>query len=129
MKGPSMSMRVDVVSAMYNEELLLPFFLKHYEWACIHVLLDTDSDDRSVGMLSKCGNVKVYPITYPDGIDWEMKSDAVCDIAGKVDADWVIAVDADEFVWTPSGESVIDFLSRQKCDVVWAAMWSVVSIS
>lgn len=36
-------MNIEVITCMYNEEFLAPFFMNHYEWATkIKVFIDDD---------------------------------------------------------------------------------------
>ncbi len=117
---------VEVVSAWYNEEILAPIFLRHYSWADrIHILYDSDTNDGTLSVLEGDPRVEIHPITYPNGIDWEIKSRTVNEIAMGVGSEWVIAVDADEFIWSINGEPMKEWLGRQKGNVVWAAMWAV----
>lgn len=93
-------MRVELVTAWYNEEILAPIFLTHYKWVDrIHILLDADTNDNTRHFINEANNVNVLDITYPDGIDWMIKSACVNTVALALKCDWVIAVDADEFIW------------------------------
>lgn len=69
----------------------------------------------------------VHPIKYPDdGLDWEIKQAGINRLASWVESDWVIAVDADEFIWPPGNENrVKNWLSEQRGTVIRAAMWEV----
>lgn len=122
-----MSISVEIVSAWYNESTLAPFFLKHYEYAdTIHILLDMDSDDSTLDILEKASNVVIHPITYPDGIDWEIKSSTINKMAISCKSDWVIAVDADEFIWPIDRmHDVRGWLSEQAGTMISAAMFTV----
>jgi len=118
-------MKIEVVTAWYNEQILAPLFKRHYAFANrIHVLFDVDSDDRTEEYLS---GLEVHPIKYPDGIDWVIKSDAVNELSNSLDADWVIAVDADEFVF-PKGHHPYDtpfFLQKQEGNVIFCELHNV----
>ena len=90
---------IQVITAVYNEELLMPLFLKNYSFAdSILVLLDTATTDRTPEILKADPRVEIFPITYPDGLNWQTKSNAVNQKALESKADWVMAVDADEFI-------------------------------
>jgi hypothetical protein len=122
-----MSIRVEVVTAWWNEAILAPFFLNHYAYAdTIHVLLDEDTSDDTRKYLYKAGNVQIYPIRYPDGIDWEIKSQAVNDLANNLQCDWVIAVDADEFIWPMENmDNTKGWLAEQEGTLISAALFTV----
>jgi len=122
-----MSTRVEVVSAWYNEQDLAPFFLNHYRYAdTIHILYDEDTDDETLNIIDRYDNVLLHPIFYPDGIDWETKSNTVNALAMDCDADWVIAVDADEFIWPIDHiDNVKEWLAVQEGNLISAALFTV----
>lgn len=94
-------MTVEVITCMYNEEFLAPFFLNHYRWVDqITVLYDRTSTDQTEAILRKGENVHLIPFTMPDGkLDDNLKAIKISQTYAKSTADWVIIVDADEFVF------------------------------
>jgi len=93
-------MKVEVISCMYNEEFLIPFFLNHYSWVdTITVLLDIDTDDNSTEILEQNSIVNIIPFVFPNGMDDGLKSKLISDLYVKSDANWVIIADADEFIF------------------------------
>lgn len=93
-------MKIDIVSAVFNEEFLLPYFLKHYSFANkIHILLDQDTNDRSEEIIKSFQNTEIIPMHFPDGMDDELKINFLNDYYSKLrNVDWTIFADADEFV-------------------------------
>lgn len=120
-------MKIAIVSAWYNEELLAPYFLNHYDFVDeIHIILDTATTDKTRGILEKDKRVIIHEMTYPpDGLDWLMKQEKVEDVYKTLDADWVFAVDADEFLYKHREPDIRKFLARQKGDVLWTRLWQI----
>lgn len=95
---------VDVYCPMYNEERLVPYFLRHYETIADRIFVwDDDSTDQTVKLLSKHPKV-IFLKKDKKGLDDEY---FVNDLFPKYEqisrgtADWVIVVDADEYVYHP----------------------------
>lgn len=120
-------MKIATITAVYNEEDLLPLFLKHYDYVDeIHIILDMATDDRTLAILTTDKRVIVHPIEYPGGLDWIKKQDAVNRLALNLDADWLYAIDADEFIWPPwFMERPRAFLSEATGNLLYASMWQV----
>lgn len=97
----------------FNEEVLLPYWVRHYRTFCdkVIVYLDSDTDDRSNELaLAEGAEVRQYIGNgYLDDI-------AFIDFAqrhyteAKQHADWVIWVDADEFLYHPNLTERLDTL-------------------
>jgi len=119
-------MKISVVSMWYNEAFLAPFFLKHYQYVDrIHILLDTDSDDRTKEICKHYSNVKIEDFTFPDMFDCILMVGKINDVVAGMDSDWVFAVDADELIFPPNGENPKEMLSRQGGNLLYVQMWQV----
>lgn len=93
-------MKVEIITMMYNEEFLIPFFLNHYSWVDeIVVLYDKDTNDNSESILCDANNVSILPFNMPNGMDDGYKSQLISDTYQGSEADWVIVADADEFIF------------------------------
>lgn len=93
-------MKVEIITCIYNEEFLLPFFLKHYEWVDkITVLFGEDSTDGSESILRRNAKVNIIPLTMPEGIDDTLKAQTISDTYWASDADWIAILDVDEFAF------------------------------
>lgn len=94
-------MKIHVYAIIRNEASILPYFLRHYEpLAEKIVVFDDNSDDSSREILSRCAKVDIRTPPEPmldDGMFAEVHSNAY---RGDRSADWVMCVDADEFVWS-----------------------------
>lgn len=118
-------MRIAAVTTVYNEALILPYFLRHYKYLDkIYVLYETDSTDESLEILNRAGNVVIKKCHIKGGLDDIEKINLINNTVRVIEADWVYVVDPDEFIFPPS-ESPYDFLKRQKYDVVRSTMFQV----
>jgi len=95
-------MAIHVYAVCYNEEVILPYFLRHYSAIAERItIFDNMSTDRSVSIIKKCPIAKIIP--YDSG--GELRNDILGQIRNNAWkksrglADWVVVVDADEFLW------------------------------
>tara|TARA_R110002051_G_scaffold207372_2_gene272812 strand:+ start:5443 stop:6207 length:765 start_codon:yes stop_codon:yes gene_type:complete len=108
-------MKVEAYIVCWNEEEILPFTLDHYSQFCDRiVVLDNYSDDSSFDIASKYPKVHIEqweslkeededgntrPV-YDERVLTSIKE--TCFRAFGEGADWVIVVDADEFLYHPN---------------------------
>jgi len=118
--------KIAAVTMVYNEALVLPYFLRHYRYLDeIHVLYETDSTDESLEILMQAPNVVIERGHIEGGLDDIEKINLFNKTVQRTKADWVYVVDPDEFIFPPNNESPYDFLKRQSCDVVRSGMYQV----
>jgi glycosyltransferase involved in cell wall biosynthesis len=118
-------MKIAALTMVCNEALILPYFLRHYEYLDeIHVIYETDSTDETLNILNKTPKVVVINGHIESGFDDTDKVNLLNSALADIKADWVYVVDSDEFIFPPN-ESPQDFLNRQSYDVVRAAMFQV----
>jgi len=86
-----------------NEERLIPYVCRHYLQFSKVILLESNSTDRTVEIATQMG-AEVWRYDVPDEINdqWFLKLKNNCWKESR--ADWVIIVDADEFVYHPQIE-------------------------
>ena len=93
-----------VICCFYNEQFLLPFFLSHYREAdMIHALISNSTDDTN-SILKSNPKVQTTFVDMPDGFDDDLKVAGInlaIEQSAAEDYDWIIVVDADEYVWPP----------------------------
>lgn len=121
-------MRIEVITMWYNEEFLAPFFLNHYNNTDqINILLDSDTNDKTLEVVEKYKNVKVIEHIFPDMMDDMIKSNTINELYKKLDCDWVFLVDCDEFVWPSVNIDIRDYLHQQSKDhhYTHAMLWQV----
>jgi hypothetical protein len=108
-------MELTIVTMWYNEEKLAPFFLDHYRGVDkIIVILDTDTADSTREICKSYPNVEIKDFTFPDMFDDVLKTERINQEVLENEADWIIGVDSDEFIFAPKEyASVRDFLAGQ----------------
>ena len=113
-------MTIDVISMWYNEAFLAPLFFDHYRFADrILLLLDRDTTDgtrREIALASAADRpkIEVREVGSGDGMDDVYKRDVLNEAYRRSRADWVIMVDADEFVFVdPLGKDTVPAVDRK----------------
>lgn len=93
-------MRIETYILCNNEERLMPYIMRHYSQFSKVILLESNSTDRTIDIARSMG-AEVWRYDVPDEIndEWFTKLKNTCWKDSK--ADWVIIVDADEFVYHP----------------------------
>ncbi len=123
-------MKISIVSAWYNEALLAPFFLRHYDYVDeIHIIFDVATTDDTLGILARDPRVTVHPIEYPGGLNWLDKQAAVNKVYGSLTGNqWVFVVDADEFLYKQNFTDLHDYLRISTIfgnQIMWARLYHV----
>jgi glycosyltransferase involved in cell wall biosynthesis len=100
MKAP----RIHAYTLAWNEEMILPHFLRHYGRFCERIVVfDNESSDATASIVDSCpvaerrvwsSNNQINELMYLD-----IKNSAYRESRGV--ADWVIVCDADEFLYHP----------------------------
>jgi glycosyltransferase involved in cell wall biosynthesis len=91
-----------VYCVMRNEATILPYWLRHYSMFCDRMIIyDDQSDDGTADMAVKLGaEVRSYPFYgMDDSLFVALANEQYKEARGQ--ADWVIWVDADEFLYHP----------------------------
>ena len=107
-----MPLKIDVYSVMRNEIKILPYFLRHYEQFADRIFVwDDQSDDGTREMLARHPKVVLLGLTHHGANDmyyvqslWPQYR-----LISRGYADWVMCVDADEFIYHPN---LVQFLSE-----------------
>ena len=126
-------MTIDVISMWYNEAFLAPLFFDHYRFADrILLLLDRDTTDgtrREIALAQSAAKpkIEVLEVGSGDGMDDVYKRDVLNEAYRRSRADWVIMVDADEFVFVdPLGKDTVPaVLAREQDNVLVVDYWAV----
>lgn len=127
-------MKISVITAWGSEPQLAPYFCRHYAYADeILVLMGPGECEETIEILSKFPNTHYRLIEYPDG-KWDMyrkQKELSWAAHNEAQGEWVILVDADEFVFPMAGDKIpiIDprvFLGMvNDGNVLCAFMWHV----
>lgn len=116
---------ITVLTYAYNEEFMMPFFLRHYWFADrIVVIAESKCEDRTLEILASCPRVVLEMREWKE-LDDKVKADETNKVLSKMESGWAMVAESDELVFSAKGESVPDFLARQKEEVVMAKMWQV----
>jgi len=116
---------IEVISMWYNEEFLAPFFLDHYSWADkIIILLDADTDDGTEQLIKMAPNARYEYFTFPNMMDDDLKAAELNARYRRTESDWVLFVDADEFIYHPE-MPVPEFLQTVPNDLVTVIFYQV----
>ena len=96
--------RLAVVACCWQEESLVPFFLRHYWFADRLFIILGHSPDRSEELLRADPRVSISYLDMPEGLDDGKKRDAINNQMHQIqDFDWALVVDIDEFLF-PEGD-------------------------
>lgn len=106
--------RICVYTFCYNEEKILPFFLRHYLSFCDEVVVyDNGSTDNSAKIINSFKNtriVKYNPGELRDDLHVVMKNNIWKEARGRFD--FVIVVDADEFIYYPDMKKLLAYCKK-----------------
>lgn len=103
-------MKIACFTISYNEELMLPHFIKHYKQFCDKIVvfdnMSTDSTEK-IALDSGCDVIKwkTEENDLNDSAYLEIKSNCYKSATGEYD--WVIVVDTDEFISHKRGDSFV----------------------
>lgn len=93
---------IELITFFYNEEYLLPFYLKHYDYVDkITAFYDIASTDDTLKILESDKRVKIFHFGFPDGFNDSTKIYAINQAYRMSTAKYCIIADADEFVFRP----------------------------
>lgn len=108
-------MKIHVYAVCWNEEVILPYFLRHYSaFAEKIVIFDNESSDRSPSIIDACPQAK--RVTYKTGEQHYDRVHRECKmkyVESRGQADWVILVDMDEFVYHPDLVGVLTWYKKK----------------
>lgn len=99
---------------MYNEEYIIPYWLRHYEKFANRIFVGDDrSTDNTRKLLQQHPKVTLLDLgpNCHDDAYWVVNFFPLYEKYSKGKADWVIVADADEFVYHPQ---ILDVLQEQK---------------
>lgn len=91
-------MRIHIYTIVWNEERMLPQFLKHYSrYASRIFVIDDHSTDLTAAIAKAHPMVTYIPYEHVGLVEKEF-SDTFVEMAKKYPSDWAVCVDADEFI-------------------------------
>jgi len=110
-------MKVYVYCTLWNEEKILPYFIRHYSQFCDKLIFyDNGSSDMSVDIIKSYPNTEVREYdtsgTLNDSVHVKIKEQSILE-AKKEGADFAIVVDCDEFIYH---KNIKQFLSDKSSE-------------
>jgi hypothetical protein len=124
------AMKIYVFSIMHNEEVLLPYFLRHYETFADKIfIVDAYSTDKTKKIAKAHPKVTVLKCPYDMGFTEDDISKCYEELTDKYseDADWVMCVDGDEFVYHEEVKLALQNAENKGLDVVRTTCYTMVS--
>lgn len=99
--APPSEMRIDLYATCWNEERIIPFFLRHYEPMVDRIVVfDDGSSDRSTDLLKASPKVEVRRLRQGESsILMQMEEMNHCWKESRGRADWVMICDMDEHIY------------------------------
>ncbi len=118
---------ITIVTRWCNDEMIAPFFLDHYSYADeIIILLSPETKDKTKEIIGEFNNARIIEFEYTDGIfDGKESTDQMESVINNVTTNWIIAVDADEFVWPKGFKDIREVLSEADGNIIYCDMWQV----
>lgn len=120
-------MKVWAYVTVWNEEKMLPYYLRHYSQFCERIIvLDNQSTDNTLRICEKHPKVEVIQYntgeTFNDYVHLDLKHQCIENAKGN--ADYIIVSDCDEFICHPN---IIEFLQTNDSSVIFPAGFQMVS--
>lgn len=111
-------MEIEVITTLYNDLFLVPFFMNHYRYADkIRVIIDSDTSDgkECESIINTFSNASFEYFKYPNGYNVSMRDNLIFTSYKESTMDWVMLPDSDEFIFC---NNMHKFLESQKDDIV-----------
>jgi hypothetical protein len=120
-------MKLSILTKWYNEEDLAPFFFNHYNGFADEILiyLDEGTNDDTEKIIKKYPKAKIIWAESSGKLDDQKCINELNVIAGKSDADWLMLVDADEYIFPEDFSDPREVLEKADGNLIYSAMWCV----
>ena len=120
--------KVCAYTLCYNEEIILPFFLRHYLSFCDEVVVyDNGSTDNSVKIVNSFKNTRVVRYNageLRDDLHVTMKDNIWKEARGRFD--FVVVVDSDEFIYAPQMKKLLAFCKNEGKTILYPKGYEMV---
>jgi hypothetical protein len=114
-------MIIDVYTTTYNEEKILPYWLRHYETFADKIFVwDDVSTDGTLEILKSHPKVTILPRENTGADDDYFVNNLFpqSQVRSNGYADWVIIADPDEFVYHPKIREVLESQKSHRVDIL-----------
>lgn len=93
-------MRIETITFAYNEEFLLPYYLKHYNFLDkLNIFYDSESTDSTLEILKSNSKTNIIYFKFPNLYDDKIRINLLNEYYKKSNCDAILNVDVDEFVF------------------------------
>lgn len=118
-------MKIDVFTTCYNEEIILPYFIRHYkEFATNITVYDNMSTDSSVKIMEENGGINIIPFDTKGKFEESVLMKIRNSCWKNSNADWVIVCDTDELIYHPN---IINILKNTHATHILASGYEMVA--
>jgi len=103
--------KLHVYTSTWNEAYMIKYFLRYYETVADRIfVIDDNSTDGTQEIVKACSKATLLPYPFPTGFSEVDKTNCLSTEYRKHsrDAEWVICVDCDEFVYHPNLRDYLD---------------------
>jgi len=114
-------MKIEAYILAHNEEKLMPYIMRHYSQFADVIILENNSTDKTVDIAHEMGAV-VWKYNIPDSMDAQLQTTIKNECWYDSKADWVMIVDADEFIYHPD---IINVLANSKATIIQPKMYNM----
>lgn len=115
-------MKILLLSVIYNEETLIPFFLRHYSEVSKFLFIDWQSTDKTIELIE---NSPFNATVIPDRDFTEVADSRLTEIKNKFwlpfrnEYDYILICDVDEFLYFPGGlKKLISEMEFENCNII-----------
>jgi glycosyltransferase involved in cell wall biosynthesis len=116
-------MEIEVFALAHNEEFIMPYLMRHYSQFAKVTILENNSTDKTVEIAKKMG-AKVIEFNVPDVKSNRWNSEVKNECWKTSNADWVIVIDADEFIYHPNLVKILRKTDATIMKSTWCEMYS-----
>ena len=104
-------MNIDIFTTCYNEEIILPYFIRHYKKFARNITIyDNMSTDESINIM-KNNDINIIPFDTNGKFEESTLMNIRNNCWKNSDADWVIVCDADELIYH---DNLIELLEKNQ---------------
>lgn len=117
-------MKIDVFTTCYNEEIILPYFIKHYKKFARNIFVyDNNSNDAS-DYIMKASEIIVSKFDTGNKLDENVLINWRNNCWKNSNADWVIVCDTDEFIYHPN---LLNYLENTNNSIIFGRGYEMMS--